>query len=286
MLIRERLQQYVYLMRLDKPIGIMLLLWPTLWALWLAGHGKPAVKIFIIFVAGVILMRSAGCVINDFSDRHLDAFVKRTQTRPLVTGKVSPLEALSLAFLLSLFAFLLVLQCNLLTIGLAFIGAGLAIVYPLLKRVTHLPQLGLGAAFSWGIPMSFAAQVGELNMQVWFLFFTAMIWPLIYDSMYAMIDRDDDIKIGIKSTAILFDAKDRLIIGLLQALFVVMLTIVGLMFRLHIIYYFSLLCVCLLFVYQQWLIKDRDVKKCFTAFLNNNLIGFIIFVGTSLSFIQ
>lgn len=283
MLMRERLQQYIFLMRLDKPIGIMLLLWPTLWSLWLASHGKPEIKIFFIFIVGVILMRSAGCVVNDFSDRHLDGLVKRTQHRPLVTGKVSSLEALMIAFILSLIAFLLVLQCNLLTISLAFIGAGITIVYPLMKRVTHLPQLGLGVAFSWGIPMSFAAQTGELSLHVWFLFLTAMIWPLIYDSMYAMIDRDDDIKIGIKSTAILFDAKDCLIIGLLQSLFVVMLIIVGLMFRLHIAFYISLIFVSLLFIYQQWLIKDRDIKRCFAAFLNNNLVGLTIFIGVSLS---
>ncbi|MBX3708586.1 MAG: 4-hydroxybenzoate octaprenyltransferase [Gammaproteobacteria bacterium] len=285
MLIRQRLSHYVCLMRLDKPIGILLLLWPTLWALWLASKGQPNSKILIIFVAGVILMRSTGCIINDFADRHLDGHVQRTRQRPLASGKINSYEALLLALLLCLFAFLLVLQCNLLTIKFAFIGAALAIVYPFLKRVTYLPQLGLGMAFAWGIPMAFAAEMGIVNFSVWFLFFTGIIWPIIYDTMYAMVDREDDIKIGIKSTAILFASMDRAIIGLLQGLFVVLLGVVGLIFELHSVYYAGVVVVGVLFIYQQWLIKHRETQQCFKAFLNNHWVGFVIFVGIVLSYL-
>jgi 4-hydroxybenzoate polyprenyltransferase len=273
-------------MRWDRPIGFLLLLWPTLWALWLASEGKPDPKIFFIFVAGVILMRSAGCVLNDIADRHFDAHVERTRERPLATGSVSLIEALLLASLLCLLAFLLVLQCNALTIALAFIGAGLAAVYPLMKRFTHLPQLGLGVAFSWGVPMAFAAETGSLSLISWFLFLTAVVWPVIYDTMYAMVDRNDDIKIGIKSTAVLLNTMDRLVIGLLQLLFLVMFVIVGLMFGLNLIFYLSLVAASFLFVYQQWLIKARDPKRCLQAFINNNIVGFVIFVGISLSYVE
>lgn len=285
MLIRERLLQYAYLMRLDKPIGMLLLLWPTLWALWLAGDGHPDKKILFVFIAGVILMRSAGCALNDFADRHFDNHVRRTQQRPLASGKITEIEALILAGLLSLFAFLLVLTCNILTVKLAFIGAGLTLIYPFMKRVTHLPQIGLGIAFTWGVPMAFAAQRGSIGTSGWFLFFTGIIWPVIYDTMYAMVDREDDQKIGVKSTAILFDAMDKLIVGLLQVLLVVMLFIIGIMFELNIIYYLCVGIVGLLFVYQQWLIKDRDSNKCFKAFKNNNWVGFAIFLGIFLSYL-
>lgn len=286
MWIRERLSQYALLMRLDKPIGILLLLWPTLWALWLAGDGHPSSKILIIFVAGVILMRSAGCVINDFADRHFDGHVERTRERPLASQKVSTKEALLLAGFLSLIAFLLVLACNHFTIALAFVGAALAFLYPWLKRFTHLPQLGLGVAFSWSVPMAFAAETNTIPLSAWFLFITCMVWPVIYDTIYAMVDRDDDLKVGIKSTAILFDAMDSFIIGLLQVLFIVMMIIVGLMFHLDSFYFFSLIVAAILFCYQQWLIKSRQPKKYFTAFLNNNWIGFIIFAGIFLSYLQ
>lgn len=286
MLIRERISQYAFLMRLDKPIGILLLLWPTLWAIWLASSGQPDYAILAIFTAGVVLMRSAGCVLNDFADRHFDPHVKRTRKRPLASGKVSVAEAMLLAGVLSFCAFLLVLFCNRLTITLSFIGAGLALAYPFMKRVTHLPQLGLGVAFSWGVPMAFAATTGFISTTAWFLFLTSIIWPIIYDTMYAMIDRDDDVRIGVKSTAVLFDAMDKLIIGLLQILFMVMLVIVGLMFQLRNAYYFSIVIVGLLFAYQQWLIKDRDAQKCFRAFLNNNWVGAVIFAGIVSSYLQ
>ena len=263
----------------------MLLLWPTLWALWLASDGYPDGQIFIIFVAGVFIMRSAGCVLNDLADRNFDAHVQRTRQRPLASGQVSVAEALILAGFLILGAFLLVLLCNKLTIALSFVGAMLAAIYPLLKRITHLPQFGLGMAFTWGVPMAFAAETDAVNTAAWFLFLTGMLWPIIYDTMYAMVDRDDDLKIGVKSTAILFNAMDKLIIGLLQALFIVMLVIVGMMFQLHAVYYASLFLVVCLFAYQQWLIKDRIPQKCFKAFQNNNWVGVAIFAGIFLSYL-
>lgn len=282
----NRLSLYAYLMRLDKPIGIFLLLWPTLWALWLASLGHPDDKILFIFIAGVILMRSAGCILNDFADRHIDAYVKRTQNRPLASGKLTSREALILAGLLSLLAFLLVLNCNFLTIYLACVSASIALIYPFLKRITHLPQLGLSVAFSWGIPMAFAAVTNSLNSDVWFLFFTSALWPIIYDTMYAMVDREDDLKIGVKSTAVLFNAMDKMLIALLQLLFMIMLIVTGIIFHLSPVFYLSIVVVTLLFGYQQWLIKDRDPQKCFHAFLNNNWVGLVIFVGIFLSFPQ
>lgn len=275
----NHLRQYVFLMRLHKPIGILLLLWPTLWALWLAGSGHPSVKIVWIFILGVILTRSAGCVINDIADRHVDAHVHRTRERPLAAGKVSVSEAVILAMVLGLAAFGLVLLCNPLTVLLAFVGAALAIVYPLLKRVTHLPQIGLGLAFSWGVPMAFAAQNATVSAAGWYLYFVAMLWPVIYDTLYAMTDREDDMKIGVKSTAILFGGRDKMIIGLLQLLFLGLLIPFGMMFSLGVIYYFSLVIVAGLFVYQQWLIHIRDPAQCFAAFLNNNWVGLVIWMG-------
>ncbi|VVC76664.1 4-hydroxybenzoate octaprenyltransferase [Aquicella siphonis] len=286
MLIRERLSQYAYLMRLDRPIGILLLLWPTLWALWLAAGGRPNGKILLIFVLGVILTRSAGCVLNDFADRHVDCHVRRTRARPLASGKVTVYEAILIAGILCLGALLLVLQCNLLTIVLAFVGAGWMLIYPYLKRVTHLPQLGLGIAFSWGVPMAFAAETGMVDISAWILFIISAIWPVIYDTMYAMIDREDDLNIGVKSSAILFSAMDTMVIGLLQALFVLMLVIVGLIFDLRSVYYLSAPLVTVLFAYQQWLIRNRDPKQCFQAFLNNNWVGLVIFGGIFLSYLQ
>lgn len=273
---------YLSLMRLNKPIGILLLLWPTLWALWLASGGWPNDKILFVFVAGTILMRSAGCVVNDIADRHVDGFVQRTKHRPLVVGTVSTKAASILAAMLCLLAFALVLLCNALTIRLAVIGGALMILYPLLKRITHLPQVGLGVAFSWGVPMAFAAVRGEIGLAGSVVFLTALIWPIIYDTMYAMVDREDDRQIGIKSSAILFGRMDRIIIGLLQILFLLMLVIVGMMFRLASFYYVCVGLVGGLCVYQQWLIKDRERQRCFAAFLNNNWIGLILFMGISL----
>lgn len=286
MQIQERLTQYAYLMRLDKPIGILLLLWPTWWALWLASDGFPDTGLLFIFTVGVILMRSAGCVMNDFADRHLDGHVKRTQHRPLARGIISPKEALILVALLGLAAFCLVLFCNTKTITLAFVGAALAVIYPFLKRVTHLPQFGLGLAFSWGVPMAFAAVTNEVPTSAWLLFSVCALWPIIYDTMYAMVDRDDDVKIGVKSTAILFAQHDVKIIALLQCLFIAMLVCVGLQFHLHSAFYISLLPVAALFYHQYQLIKDRHPADCFTAFLNNNWVGCLIFVGIFMSYYQ
>jgi len=284
MLIREKLPQYFYLLRLHKPIGILLLLWPTLWGLWLATHGHPQPKVAFIFIAGVILMRSAGCAFNDFADRQFDLHVQRTQQRPLATKKIKNWEGLLLAAVLSFIAFMLVVfNCNLLTIHLAAIGAMLTVIYPFLKRITHLPQLGLGMAFAWGIPMVFAAETGMITGSAWFLFFAAVIWPVIYDTMYAMVDRQDDLRIGVKSSAILFGQEDKKIIGLLQIIFLVMLLIVGKIFHLKLSYYGSMLIVGILFLYQQHLIKNRDTEQCFHAFLNNHWVGFFIFLGIYLS---
>lgn len=286
MLTLNSVSHYISLMRLNKPIGILLLLWPTLWALWLASGGKPDSRILIIFILGVILMRSAGCIMNDIADRHIDGFVQRTRARPLATKAISVKQALILAAALACMAFLLVLQCNALTIALSFVGAGLAVLYPFLKRVTHLPQVGLGVAFAWGVPMAFAAEVGNVDGATWLLFLTAMVWPVIYDTMYAMADREDDVKIGVKSTAILFGNNDIVLLGLLQMIFIMLLMLTGYIFHLHALYYVSLLFVAGLFCYQQWLIKNRQAANCFKAFLNNNWVGTIIFAGIFLSYSQ
>ncbi len=275
----EKLKQYFYLIRLHKPIGILLLLWPTLWALWLASNGQPDWGIVAIFIAGVILMRSAGCVVNDITDKKWDGHVERTQGRPLVTGKISVKEAWIFFGILIAAAFLLVWQLNGLTIILAFFGLLFAMIYPFLKRVTHLPQVGLGIAFSWGIPMAFAAELNEVPVSGWVLFFAAMVWPMIYDTFYAMTDKADDINVGVKSMAILFGEREQFFIGLLQMVFVLLMVWVGFFFRLGFYYFTSLLVVSFLFFYQEWLIKDRDPQKSFKAFLNNNWVGFAIFLG-------
>jgi len=278
-----KLKHYAYLMRLDKPIGIFLLLWPTLWALLLANQGNLSFKIVIIFVLGVILMRSAGCIINDIADRHFDKHVLRTQNRPLVLGHIKVMEAFYLFLFCISTAFLLVLFLNRLTIELSFLAILFAMIYPFLKRVTHLPQAGLGIAFAWGVPMAFAAENNTIPIVAWEIFLAAFIWPIIYDTMYAMVDRQDDIKIGVKSSAILFGRSDRLVIGFLQILFVVLLMHIGFLFQLPTIYFFGLFLTSMLFFYQQWLIKNRDPGNCFKAFLNNHWIGMIIFAGIFLS---
>ena len=279
MIVIHRLRQYSYLMRLHKPIGIFLLLWPTLWALWLAAHGQPHWQVVAIFVAGVILMRSAGCIANDYADRYVDGHVQRTRKRPLVTGEVSTKEALVLFCLLSLAAFGLVLFCNSLTILLAFVGLGLAVCYPLLKRFTYFPQVGLGFAFAWGIPMAFAAEMNIVPWSGWLLFFAGALWPVIYDTFYAMVDREEDIKVGIKSTAICFGRLDRWIIVVLQTWFLCLMWLVGHVFKLNGFYNMSLLVVALLFLYQQWLVGHRCRKYYFRAFLNNHWVGLAIFAG-------
>ncbi|MFM9816439.1 UNVERIFIED_CONTAM: 4-hydroxybenzoate octaprenyltransferase [Spiribacter pallidus] len=281
---REKLRCYAQLARLDRPIGNFLLLWPTLWALWLAAEGLPRPGVLVVFVLGVVVMRAAGCVINDYADRDFDRHVKRTRHRPLTTGRVSEREALSLFVLLCLLAFGLVLLMNRLTILLSLGGVVLAATYPFMKRHTHLPQIHLGAAFGWAAPMAFAAQTGSVPALAWLVFVAAVVWATIYDTEYAMVDRDDDLKIGIRSTAILFGRQDRLIIGLLQAVMTFLLVLMGWQAQLGAVYFAGVALATPLFVYQQWLIRHRDRQGCFRAFLNNNIYGGIIFAGLALDY--
>jgi 4-hydroxybenzoate polyprenyltransferase len=277
--ITTRLGDYARLMRLDKPIGIFLLLWPTLWALLIASEGHPDQKILIIFVLGVILMRSAGCVINDYADRDFDRHVSRTRNRPLTSGRVTIREAKILLLLLCLAAFVLVLQLNLLTILLSLVAVLLAAIYPFMKRVTHLPQVFLGAAFGWSVPMAFAAQTGTVPQIAWLIFLATLLWATAYDSLYAMVDREDDIALGIKSTAILFGDSDRQIIGVLQVMVLLCLLMIGRQAELGGIYYLGVLLAGVLVVYQQYLIRYRTREGCFRAFLNNNWFGMVVFLG-------
>ncbi|MEX0450298.1 4-hydroxybenzoate octaprenyltransferase [Spiribacter sp. 218] len=281
---REKLRCYAQLARLDRPIGNFLLLWPTLWALWLAAEGLPRPGVLVVFVLGVVVMRAAGCVINDYADRDFDRHVKRTRHRPLTTGRVSEREALSLFVLLCLLAFGLVLLMNRLTILLSLGGVVLAATYPFMKRHTHLPQIHLGAAFGWAAPMAFAAQTGSVPALAWLVFVAAVVWATIYDTEYAMVDRDDDLKIGIRSTAILFGRQDRLIIGLLQAVMTFLLVLMGWQAQLGAVYFAGVALATPLFVYQQWLIRHRDRQGCFRAFLNNNIYGGIVFAGLALDY--
>lgn len=274
-----RLQIYARLIRLDRPIGIFLLLWPTLWALWIAAGGLPRLDVLLIFVAGVTLMRSAGCAINDYADRDLDKLVQRTRERPLTAGLISGGEALMVFCLLSLLAFGLVLLTNRLTIMLSVGGLALAILYPFMKRYTYLPQVVLGAAFGWAVPMAFAAQTGEIPVIAWLLFTATVVWATIYDTMYAMVDREDDLRAGIKSTAILFGGADRFIIGVLQIILLVILIQTGMQLELGWIYYAGIGAASVTFVYQQWLLASREPAACFQAFLNNNWFGALVFAG-------
>ncbi|MFZ5592727.1 MAG: 4-hydroxybenzoate octaprenyltransferase [Pseudomonadota bacterium] len=276
---KERLHQYALLMRLNRPVGIYLLLWPTLWALWIAGQGSPDLRVFIVFVLGVVLMRSAGCVINDYADRGFDPHVARTRERPIAAGRVSPKEALVLFVVLCLVAFGLVLTMNRLTIMLSFVAALLAAMYPFTKRYTHLPQVFLGAAFGWAVPMVFAAQTGAIPQAAWLLFIATVLWATAYDTMYAMVDRPDDLKIGVKSTAILFGEADRLIIGAIQVMFFAAMLLAGRQLALGAFYYLGLVVAGGFAVYQQYLIRNRDAPGCFKAFLNNNGFGAAIFCG-------
>ncbi|MDN3516921.1 4-hydroxybenzoate octaprenyltransferase [Aquisalimonas lutea] len=280
----DRLLQYARLARLDRPIGNFLLLWPMLWALWLAAEGFPDPLVFTVFVAGVVVMRAAGCVINDFADRRVDGHVKRTAHRPMAQGRVGEREALGLFVVLCLAAFGLVLLMNTLTIALSLVAVALAATYPFAKRYTHLPQVHLGAAFGWAVPMAFAAQAGAVPPLAWLVYIAAVVWATVYDTQYAMVDRDDDLKIGVKSTAILFGEQDRLMIGLLQVLMTFTLLLVGLRAELGAAYYVMLALATLLFVYQQWLIRDRSREGCFQAFLNNNVYGGVVFVGIVLDY--
>lgn len=271
--------QYLYLMRLHKPIGIFLLLWPTLWALWLASQGKPSWYIVILFVLGVVLTRSAGCVINDFADRHVDGKVERTKDRPLATGKVRPKDALILFAILMIISFSLVIQLNLMTCLFSLGAAFVMIIYPFLKRVTHLPQLGLGIAFAFGVPMAFAAQTAQVPASAWVVFLASALWSVIYDTMYAMVDLEDDLKVGIKSTAILFGHYNQWLLALLQCVLVFLLVLIGYLFQLTRVYYFSVGLSGILFVYQQMLLKTKLKKNYFAAFKNNQWVGAIIFLG-------
>ncbi len=280
----ERLGNYAVLMRLNKPIGIYLLLWPTLWALMIAGEGSPDKKVLLIFIAGVVLMRSAGCVINDYFDRDFDRHVSRTSNRPLTSGRVSTLEAKLLFAALCLVALLLVLQLNRLTIMLSVVGALLAMVYPYMKRVTHLPQVVLGAAFGWAVPMAFAAQTGTVPQLAWLMFTTTVLWTTAYDTMYAMVDRQDDIALGLKSTAILFGDADRAVIGGLQLSVLACLVMIGLQAELGLYYYGGVLFAAGLAAWQQQLIRNRDRDGCFKAFLNNHWFGLVIFLGILLDY--
>ncbi len=278
------LRQYLILMRFDKPVGTFLLLWPTLWALWIAAEGVPDSDVLIVFVAGVVLMRAAGCVINDYADRKIDSKVRRTRDRPITSGKITPKAALILFVVLCLAAFALVLTMNKLTIMMSFVAAFLAATYPFMKRYTYLPQVYLGAAFGWAVPMVFAAQTGAVPKEAWLLFIATVLWATAYDTMYAMVDRRDDLRIGVKSTAILFGDGDRLIIGIIQALFFLVLLIVGQHLGMGAYYYGGLLVAALFAGYQQYLLRDRDVLLCFRAFLNNNVFGAVIFIGIALHY--
>jgi 4-hydroxybenzoate polyprenyltransferase len=280
--LKDRLDAYERLMRLDKPIGILLLLWPTLWGLWFAAGGVPPVDVLIIFITGTVLMRSAGCVINDYADRNFDPHVERTKDRPLAAGVIRPAEALLLAGALLLLAFVLVLFLNALTIMLAFAGAALAVIYPFVKRVFPLPQAWLGVAFGFGIPMAYAAQWNALPQVAWVLLVATMFWAIAYDTEYAMVDRDDDQRIGLKSSAILLGRFD--VAGVIAShfVFLTMMAVAGLWYRLGSIYYLGLLAAAVLVGYQYTLIRNRDRNGCFRAFLNNNWIGLAVFLGLAL----
>ena len=285
MMIAERLKDYARLMRLHRPIGILLLLWPTLWALWIAGQGRPDTHVLAVFVLGVVLMRSAGCVINDYADRDFDPHVERTRDRPIAAGRVRPREALVLFAALCLIAFALVLTLNRLTILLSFAGAFLAVTYPFVKRFTHLPQFYLGAAFGWGIPMAFAAQTGSVPPVGWMLFAANVCWAVAYDTAYAMVDRDDDHKVGVKSTAILFGRHDRAMVFLFHVLTLSLLAYSGALAGLGLRYYAGLVAAFGFVLYQQYLMRERTRDGCFHAFLNNNWFGAAVFAGLLLNYI-
>ncbi len=280
----NQLRNYLQLMRLDKPVGILLLLWPTLWALWLAGGGHPDGGLFIVFVLGVIIMRSAGCVLNDFADRNFDPYVERTRTRPIASGAVAPMEALTLFVALALVAIGLAAMLNPPARLLAIIAAGLTVVYPFIKRFVSVPQFVLGAAFGWAVPMAFAAQTGTTSQLAWLVFGTALIWAVIYDTFYAMVDRADDLKVGVKSTAILFGDADLFIIGGLQLLMLLALVFIGNRAQLGAWYYASVVLAAALMVYHQWLARDRQPTGCFRAFQHNHHIGMVIFIGIVLHY--
>jgi 4-hydroxybenzoate polyprenyltransferase len=280
----NRARHFWLLARFDKPIGTLILLYPALWALWIASDGKPNLTVLIVITLGVIVMRAAGCVINDYADRDFDPHVERTKQRPIAAGHITPKEALIFFTVLVLLAFGLVLLLNTFTILLSFVGAFLAASYPFMKRYTHLPQAYLGVAFGWAVPMSFAAQLNQIPTVAWILYLAVILWALVYDTMYAMVDKDDDLKIGVKSTAILFGNYDRHIMGALQLIILLLLFAVGQIQDLSGFYYVSLIVAAGFSVYQQKLIFHREKSACFKAFLNNNWFGLVIFVGLVLDY--
>lgn len=273
------LKPFLLLMRLDKPVGSFLLLWPTLWALWIASRGRPSLFILSIFILGVVIMRSAGCVINDFADRHVDGHVSRTKMRPLAKGDVQPYQALLLFSLLCLIGFILVLQLNTLTIKLSFIAVVITSIYPFTKRFTHFPQVVLGFAFAWGVPMAFAAQCNAVPKVGWLLYSVAALWPIAYDSMYALADKDDDVKIGIKSTVLFFGSWDLFFIFAIQLCVLLGLAITGILLSFKLVFYVGLGVSLVMMMYQYGLIKTRNPTQCLLAFKNNQWIGFCVFLG-------
>jgi len=280
----SQVRNYGKLMRVDKPIGTWLLLWPTLWALWLAGEGTPDQGVFLVFLAGVFVMRSAGCVLNDFADRKIDPYVERTRSRPLASGAVTPFEALTLFVALGLIAVGLASMLNQLAQMLAIVGALLTFGYPFIKRFVSIPQFVLGAAFGWAVPMAFAAQTGGTPELAWLVFGTALVWAVIYDTFYAMVDRDDDRKIGVKSTAILFGEVDLFVIAGLQGLMLLALVLIGYQAELSAWYYGSVAIAAGMMVWHLWLARDRQPAACFEAFLKNHYIGMVIFIGIVLHY--
>jgi 4-hydroxybenzoate polyprenyltransferase len=284
-LVRGRLREYARLMRLDRPIGVWLLLWPALWALWISADGRPDERIFVIFLVGTFVMRSAGCVINDFADREYDPHVRRTADRPLARQAVSPAEALALFAVLGLIALALLIPLNRPTQVLALVGGVLAVTYPFLKRFFSLPQAYLGLAFSWSVPMAFAAQTGSLPLVAWVLFLAGVLWTTAYDTIYAMVDREDDLVIGVRSSAILFGRADRGIVAALQFGAMSGLALAGYLAQLQHWFWLGLGVAALLSIYQQYLIRRRDPVLCFRAFLNNNLVGLAIFGGILLDYL-
>jgi 4-hydroxybenzoate polyprenyltransferase len=279
---QRRIRDLIEVARLHRPIGIWLLLWPVLWALWIAGGSHPTPKVLVIFVLGTVVMRSAGCVINDLADRDFDPFVKRTRDRPIASRRLAPYEALAWFLVLIASALLLVLQLDEKTVRMSVIGAALAVSYPFFKRFFPLPQFYLGVAFSWGVPMVFMAELGVIPRVAWIIFFAGIIWAAIYDTMYAMVDRDDDLKIGVKSSAIVFGDMDKLIIGFLQLLMLFTLYLVGTNMEFGYWYNAGLVGAAVFFAWQQWKIRDRKPTSCFDAFLNNHYVGLSVFVGIML----
>ena len=279
------LREYAMLMRLHRPIGIWLLMWPALWGLWIAGSGQPGERVFLIFMAGVLVMRSAGCVINDYADRDFDPHVRRTAERPLASGRVTRGEALTLFVGLGLIASWLALQLEPLARLYAVAGAVLAVTYPFMKRYVYVPQFYLGAAFAWSIPMAFAEMTDAVPRLAWLMVVAVVLWAAIYDTMYAMVDREDDLKLGLKSTAILFGDADRTVIGTMQAMMLFAMWLVGREAGLGAWYQAGLGAGAAVFAYEQWLIRDRDPARCFQAFNNNHYFGLVVFVGLALDYL-